>query len=71
MPKERTSRKQLFRVALAIADLTAREWAEREGTSESYLSLVLNEKRVSPSLTPKIDAFIRKHVGTKRLALAS
>ena len=63
MGKTRTSRKQLFRAALAIADLTARDWAEREGTSESYLSLVLNGKRVSPSVEPKIDQFIRKHVG--------
>lgn len=62
MPKQRTSRKQLFRAALAIANLTAREWAELEGTSDSYLSLVLNGKRVSPSLNPKIDQFIRKHV---------
>jgi hypothetical protein len=68
MPKQRTSRKQLFRAALAIANLTAREWAEREGTSDSYLSLVLNEKRVSPSLAPKIDQFIRKHVSRELTA---
>ena len=63
MAGKRKSRKQLFRIALAAADLTAQEWAEREGTSESYLSRVVNGKRVSPSLEPKIDAFIRKHAG--------
>jgi hypothetical protein len=70
MAKTRTSRKQLFRAALALADLTAGEWAEREGTSESYLSLVLNEKRESEALTSKIDAFTHKQL-EKHLQLAS
>lgn len=70
MTKAKTSRKQVFRAALAIAGLTARQWAEREGTSESYLSLVLNEKRESEALTQKIDTFARKHL-PEHAAMAS
>jgi hypothetical protein len=70
MPKSRTSRKQLFRAALALAEMTAAEWAEREGTSESYLSLVLNQKRDSEALTKKIDAFAAKEI-QKHMQLAS
>lgn len=73
MAQTRTSRKQLFRAALAIAGLTAREWADREGTSESYLSLVLNGKRESEALTMKIEAFAQKEMEKElnRMQLAS
>lgn len=62
MPKAKTSRKQLFRAALAIADLTAAQWAKREGITPVHLSFVLGEKRESRSLIEKVDAFIAEHL---------
>ena len=59
MPKAKTSRKALFRAALAGVELTAAQWAEREGITPEHLSLVLNGKRESRSLDEKIDGFIR------------
>jgi hypothetical protein len=62
MAKQKTSRKQLFRAALAIAGLTAAEWADREKITAQWLSMVLNEKHSSLTLTEKIDAFTRAHL---------
>lgn len=70
MPTAKTSRKQLFRAALAIAGLTAGQWAEREGLTAMHLSMVLNGKRDSARLGEKIDAFVRTHLN-KHTALAS
>ena len=70
MPKAKTSRKQLFRAALAIADLTASQWAEREKLTPEHLSLVLNGKRESAALNERIDTFVREHL-SKHTALAS
>ena len=71
MPKVKANRKQLFRAALALAGLTARDWAEREGISESYLSFVLNGKRESDALNEKINAFTNGMMGKRATALAS
>ncbi len=69
MPKAKTSRKQLFRAALAIAGITAGEWAESEGITAQWLSMVLSGKSVSQTLNDKIDAFVRlKLDGHKALA---
>jgi hypothetical protein len=69
MAKVKTSRKQLFRAALAIAGLTAGEWAEQVGITPQWLSIVLNGKDESITLTEKIDAFIVTHMaGHKALA---
>lgn len=58
MPAAQPSRKQLFRAALAIAGLTAGQWAEQESLTPEHLSRVLNSRRASGALIEKIDAFI-------------
>jgi hypothetical protein len=58
MPDAQPSRKQLFRAALAIAGLTAAQWADRESITPEHLSRVLNSRRESGTLIEKIDAFI-------------
>lgn len=70
MAKAKTGRKQLFRAALAIAGMTAGQWAAAQGISDSYLSLVLSGKRESVTVTEKIDAFIDKHLIQKSALVA-
>lgn len=60
MAKEKTSRKQLFKAALALAGMTAAQWADAEGITASYLSAVLAGRMTSQRLTDKIDAFIER-----------
>lgn len=62
MPKAKATRKQLFQASLALAGLTAAEWAEREGITPQHLSYVLNERRESKRLIEKVDAFAKKHL---------
>lgn len=71
MPRAKTSRKQLFRAALAIAGLTQEQWASGEGVTSGHLSQVLSEKRESLTLSGKIDAFVREHLKERASALAS
>lgn len=70
MAKVKTTRKQLFRAALALADLTMAEWAEREGITPSYLSQVVLEHLSSDRLNAKIDAFIAEQF-SKHAALVA
>ena len=70
MPKVKTSRKQLFRAALAIAGQTVVQWAASEGLTPEHVSLVLNGRRESARLLDKIDAFVREKMD-KHTALAS
>lgn len=66
MPKAKTSRKQLFRAALAIAGLTAAEWATSEGYSPEHLSRVLSREALgSATLIERIDAFTEEHLGKR------
>lgn len=69
MPIRKTTRKQLFNAALAIAGLTAKQWGEREGVTSGHLSMILADKRANDGIARKIDAFIRKHM-TGHTALA-
>lgn len=62
MPTQPTDRKRLFRAALAVAEMTAEQFAEGEGVTSGHLSNVLNGKRESGSLTDKVDAFVAKHM---------
>lgn len=57
------SRKARFRAAVALARITAREWCEEQGISQSHLYQVLRGTRTSPPLTKKIDTFIAKQLG--------
>lgn len=68
MPRAKTSRKALFKAALAIAGTTQDQWCEKEGLSVGHLSLVLAGKRESRSLTDRVDAFIKEHVGGGQLS---
>lgn len=69
MPNQKTSRKALFRAAVAVAGLTQEQWAESEGVTGGHLSNVLAGKRESRELLDKVDAFIAKHMaGHKALA---
>jgi hypothetical protein len=62
MPKTKPNRKALFQAALKLAGLTAEEWAIREGITPEHLSVVLNGKRESKTLTDKIDEFARSEL---------
>lgn len=70
MKRTKPTRKPLFRAALAIAGLTAEQWAAMEGVTAGHVSQVLSGKRESRTLTDKIDAFVRTHL-EKHTALAS
>ena len=62
MPNTALTRKARFRAALALAGLTAEQWAEQNDVTPSHLSHVLTGKRESRSLTDKIDAFTKEHL---------
>jgi hypothetical protein len=62
MPKMPNPRKSRFRAALALAGLTATEWAEANDVTQAHLSQVLDGKRESRSLMEKVEAFTEKHL---------
>lgn len=66
LPREVIERKRQFRKALALAELTAAQWADKHGIGATYLSRFLAGQTVSAPLTAKVDAFIAKYLG-KRL----
>jgi hypothetical protein len=71
MPKAKPNRKQLFRVALALAGETQGSWAEANDLTPQHLSLVLNGKRDSLTLNARIDGYIAEKLGKRAIALAS
>lgn len=72
MPKHtKTSRKALFRAALALNEITAAEWAHRNGVTGGAVSMNLSGYRSSDELTAKIDAFIEQHMGKRTTALVA
>lgn len=71
MAKGKTSRKQLFRAALALAGMTAAQWAESEGITASYLSAVLADRMSSKRLIEKVDQFINKHLISRTSTLVA
>lgn len=62
MPPAKPSRKSRFRAALALADMTAEQWAEVNDVTPGHLSHVLAEKRESVTLCEKIDEFTQKYL---------
>lgn len=60
MAKVKTTRKQRFHAALALADLTVTEWAQREGITGNYVYQVLRGDLLSQRLNDRVDAFIRE-----------
>jgi transcriptional regulator with XRE-family HTH domain len=59
MATTHTTRKTRFRKALAASQLSQAAFARLNKLSPAHLSLVLNGKRESETLTAKIDAFIK------------
>lgn len=62
MPKSLARRKQLFRAALALADLTAERWAQEHGITASYLSHILSGNRESEDIDAEIEAFTKQYL---------
>ncbi len=62
MRKATMARKARFRAALALADLTAEEWAGQQGVTAGHLSQVLSGKRDSLTLIEKVDTFADKQL---------
>lgn len=54
-------RKKQFRAALALAEMTQEEWADKQEVDSSHLSRVLSGERESATLCEKVDAFITKY----------
>lgn len=57
LSRESAERKARFRAALALARLTADQWAKAEKTDPAYLSRVLSGKVASQPMLDRIDAF--------------
>lgn len=55
-------RKRLFRMALASAGLSMRQWAEAEHLTHGHVSLFINGHRDSAAMDARVDAFIAKHL---------
>ncbi len=62
MAKHRNPRKARFRAALALAGLTAEQWADQQGITAGHLSMVLTGKRESRALMEKIEQFTEQHI---------
>lgn len=60
--REAVERKRQFRKALALAEMTAAQWAGANKIGPTYLSRLLAGKSVSQPTCDKIDAFIAKHM---------
>lgn len=56
------TRKSRFRASLALAEMTAEEWAIANGVEPTVLSRVLSGKATSAPLCKKIDAFIARRL---------
>lgn len=65
---DRTTRKARFRAALALARMTAKQWASDNGVTETHLYAVLKGTRDSATLTSKVDAFIAQHLKNEKPA---
>jgi transcriptional regulator with XRE-family HTH domain len=61
MPPDPELRKRRFRAALAMAGLTAAEFAESVEVTPTHLSFVLSGKRNSARVAEAIDQFIKRH----------
>lgn len=64
MANAKSSRKQDFRIALAIAGQTASQWAEKRGITQPYLSMILSGVRSNAVIERKIDRFIRSKLNS-------
>lgn len=60
MPNSTENRKKLFKASLALAGITAIEFAKAQKVTTTHLYEVLAGNRVSRPLNAEIDAFIAK-----------
>lgn len=60
MRKLRANRKARFKAALALAGMTAQDWAAKNEVTRQHLGAVLREDRDSGTLIEKVDTFIRE-----------
>lgn len=61
MDTQTYGRKKAFKAALALAGVTAKDWAAQRNVTPVHLHYVLNAARVSAPLNAEIDAFIEAH----------
>lgn len=69
VPTDVANRKKRFRIALAVAGLTATAWAEQNQVDPTYLSRFLGGKTTSAPLGEKIELFIARQ--TRKLGRVS
>lgn len=62
VPTDLSRRKKRFRIALAVAGLTATDWAKANDVGPAYLFRYLGGNTVSEPLGAKIDAFTARHL---------
>jgi ribulose 1,5-bisphosphate synthetase/thiazole synthase len=62
VPRALVERKRQFVKALALAELTAAEWAGKNRITPTYLSRYLAGKSVSQPMGERIDAFIAQYL---------
>lgn len=62
LPRALVERKRRFRKALALAEMTAEQFAEQHGVTATYLSRYLGGKTVSGPMAERVDAFIAAHL---------
>ena len=60
------SRKQQFKIALAVAGTTATAWAREQDITLSHLYAVLSGERESKTLNERITAYITKYAAPLR-----
>lgn len=53
--------RKAFKVALAVAGISQREWARRNNIATSYVVNILAGRLASRPLVQKINAFIQEH----------
>jgi hypothetical protein len=61
-------RKKQFKAALALAGMTAKEWAAVQGVTTKHVDEVVLGKRTSERLNTEIDAFIARPKAPRKSA---
>lgn len=62
----KVTRKAQFKAALSLAGLTLQEWCATQEVSVGHVQQVLRGVRESQTMTDKIDAFIAKHLQSRK-----
>lgn len=70
MPSQRTTRKNRFKAALALAGKTAEQFARDNNVSPTQLHYIVAGERESAEVNAAIDALIEKHLETQPTSAA-